>query len=102
VAVLLAGAGLLRRVEIDTTCFVGNAPGWVALSAEPGGRAVLPRTRVQPDTRHRFLIDGQEPVTGVRLDVLPDGGLARLRVFGELTPEGLATVRGRWLDTAYG
>ena len=98
VVVQLAAAGLLRHVEIDATCFVGNAPGWVELSAEPDGREVLPRTRVQPDTRHRFLIDYQEPVTTVRLDVLPDGGLARFRVFGELTPDGLATVRKRWLD----
>ena len=40
--------------------------------------------RSQPDTRHRFLVDERRPVTHVRLDVYPDGGMARLRVWGEL------------------
>lgn len=109
----LAAAGRLRHAEIDTSYFVGNAPGWIILSAadapesdqhadpEAGTawRELLPRTRVQPDTRHRFLIDDLLPATHLRLDVIPDGGLARLRAHGELTAEALATVRQRWLDT---
>jgi allantoicase len=59
---------------------------------------VLPVTRLQPDTRHRFLIDDRDPVTHVRLDVIPDGGLARLRVNGEIIPEALAGLRQRWRD----
>ena len=121
----LAAAGRLRRAEIDTSYFVGNAPGWVALSVPgtqqgpgeragqegPGERArpegpgargwrpVLARTRVQPDTRHRFGLDDPAEVTRLRLDVYPDGGLARLRIYGELTPAGLAAVERRWRDT---
>ena len=120
VVVALAAAGELRHVEIDTTWFVGNAPGWVRLlaadtrgaagSVPPGGpeaappdagstwREVLPRTRVQPDTRHRFLIAGSPVATHVRLDVIPDGGLARLRVNGEIIPGALAALRQAWLD----
>src|SRR5215469_6853804 len=136
VVVALAAAGELRHVEIDTTWFVGNAPGWVRLMAadgrgapgsapperpdlpaEPGlpaepvlpagtgppgegfpWREVLPRTRVQPDTRHRFLIAGSPVATHVWLDVIPDGGLARLRVSGEIVPDALAALRQRWWD----
>lgn len=116
VLVTLAAAGLIRQVEIDTTCFVGNAPGWVMVSAAPQGDAVpagdtlaqassawpriLPRTRVQPDTRHRFTISGSPAAAHVRLDVLPDGGLARFRVFGELGTDALAALRRRWLGTS--
>src|ERR1035437_2578779 len=57
---------------------------------------VLPETRVQPDTRHRFLTGSQRAATHVRLDVIPDGGLARLRVFGEIVPGALADLRQRW------
>jgi len=35
----------------------------------------------------------------VRLDVYPDGGLARLRIYGELTRAGLAAIEDRWRDT---
>jgi allantoicase len=97
----LAAAGLVREVEIDTSYFVGNAPGWARVLASagwPAGRdapqwhELLPRTRLQPDTRHRFLVSAAEPVTHVRLEVFPDGGVARLRVRGELTAGGLEAL----------
>jgi allantoicase len=49
---------------------------------------LLPRGPVQPDTRHVLPVHGDAaatPVDHVRLDVFPDGGLARLRVLGELS-----------------
>jgi allantoicase len=158
VTVALAAAGALRHVEIDTSRFIGNAPGQVRLLAadtrgadpgapvpgrdtsvpdrdtsvqdrgpsvpdrdtpvpdrgpsvpyrgpsapdrdtpipEPAWREALPLTRVQPDTRHRFLVDAV--ATHVRLEVIPDGGLARLRINGEIMPEALAGLRRRWRD----
>ena len=111
VVVALAAAGRLRHAEIDTSCFVGNAPDRVRLlaaderGAGPAGaipesswREVLPVTRVQPDTRHRFRLDDQGVATHIRLDVIPDGGLARLRVNGEIIDEALAALRRRWHD----
>jgi allantoicase len=98
VTIALAAAGVIRIAEIDTSCFVGNAPGAARLLAvahpEEGGawRELLPETRLQPDTRHRFLVTSSGPATHVRLDVFPDGGLGRLRLFGELTPAGLAAL----------
>jgi len=83
VTVQLAGKGSVRRVEIDTSYFVGNAPGWAAVTGDDGV-VLVPKTRLQPDTRHFFIVEDQPPVSQVRLDVYPDGGLARLRVWGEL------------------
>jgi allantoicase len=94
----LAGQGLIRAVEVDTGCLKGNAAGWVALSArdeeaarkEQRGawRELLPRTRLQPDTVHRFVLDEALPATHVHMDIYPDGGIARLRLHGSLTEEG--------------
>jgi allantoicase len=53
---------------------------------------------VQPDTRHRFLAVGTRVASHVRLDVYPDGGLARLRVYGELDPRAMAAAWQRWQD----
>jgi allantoicase len=83
VTVGLAGRGRVRRVEIDTSYFVGNAPGWAKVTGDAGVELV-PRVRLQPDTRHHFVVDDGPPVDTVRLDVYPDGGIARLRVWGEL------------------
>src|SRR5579859_5430615 len=95
VAVRLACTGAVEMVELDTSHFVGNAPGWAALRYDDGD--LLPRTALQPDTRHRFAVPGG-PVAGqVRLDVYPDGGMARLRVFGRPTAQARSALADRFL-----
>ena len=95
VAVRLACAGSVEVVELDTSHFVGNAPGWATLRGDGG--ELLPRTALQPDTRHRFAVSGG-PVTGeARLDIFPDGGMARLRVFGRPTAVARTTLAERFL-----
>jgi allantoicase len=96
----LAALGMVRQVEIDTSYFVGNAPGWASLlvstAPQMQWRELLARVRLQPDTRHRFGVEPAEPVTHMRLDVFPDGGLARLRVLGEIVPDSLGRLRDRY------
>lgn len=85
VVVRLGAPGVIRLAEIDTTCFVGNAPGSVRLTGRIGDGEwvdLLPTVRVQPDTVHRFWINAEHQVGEVRLDVFPDGGMARLRLWG--------------------
>src|SRR4029450_11077912 len=60
---------------------------------------LLPRTRLQPDTRHLFRLPAAAEVTDVRLDVFPDGGLARVRLYGDLSAQGLADLGLRWLNS---
>jgi allantoicase len=101
VRVRLAAQGVIRIVELDTSHFKGNAPGAAALSGlGPDGEwvQILPRTRLQPDTPHRFRVTGSPPVSEVRLDAYPDGGMARLRLYGEPTAEALAELTRRWLS----
>ena len=104
----LAAAGRPRHVEIDTSYYVGNAPGWVRLSAidarsgdiedDSAWTELLPRTAVQPDTRHRFVLDVTGAATHLRLDVYLDGGLSRLRLFGDLDEQALSDARRTWWD----
>jgi allantoicase len=104
----LAGAGVVRLAELDTSYFVGNAPGWASLRAcdarvadpsDAGAWAeLLPRARLLPDTRHRFRLDSEAEVTHVRLDVFPDGGMARVRLYGDLTAQARADLGLRWLN----
>ena len=113
VEVRLAARGTLRVVELDTTWFLGNAPGEAALSSydsydgadDPADGAtwtpLLERTALQPDTRHRVVLPAASAAaTHVRLDVYPDGGMARLRLWGTPTDDGLVALRDRWDTTA--
>jgi allantoicase len=54
--VRLAAPGVLQHAVIDTSRFVGNAPGHARLSDAGTGAELLPRTRLIPDTEHRFRI----------------------------------------------
>ncbi|WIM94828.1 allantoicase [Actinoplanes oblitus] len=85
VLVRLAAPARLRFADLDTSHFKGNAPGWAALTGRTaGGEQVelLPRTALRPDTPHRFPLRKGPEVTHVRLDIFPDGGMARLRLLG--------------------
>jgi allantoicase len=94
----LGEPGSIHRIELDTDHFKGNAPGRCsleglhapdataeALAGESAGWiALLPETALQPHTRHiweeEVLPIG--PITHARLNIFPDGGVARLRLFG--------------------
>lgn len=95
----LAGRSVPRAVEIDTGYLKGNAAGWATLLGRDGAdgewRELLPRTRLQPDTVHRFVLPEGPAVTHARIDIFPDGGIARLRVHGSLTADGAAALARR-------
>jgi allantoicase len=91
----LAGLGEIGRLEVDTTHFKGNAPGSTeveAISAAGASlgdlrfaewRTLLPEEPLKPDSRHRFNDLGDVgPVTHLRVNIHPDGGLARFRAYG--------------------
>lgn len=109
VELALLGEGAISHFELDTTHFKGNAPDQARVLAArvESGRTprgddwfeLLPRTTLQPDTSHRFLIRDPRPVTHLHLDVFPDGGVARFRAWGTLTPEAFAELRRSWQQT---
>jgi allantoicase len=100
----LAGQAVAVVAELDTSHYRGNAPDHAVLSgmdsaADPADWfPLLPATRLQPDTSHRFRIAAPRPVTHVRIDIVPDGGLARLRLYGNLTAAGFQAALQRWYD----
>ncbi|SNQ46406.1 Allantoicase [Frankia canadensis] len=110
--VRLVTQGLIVRAEVDTSHFRGNAPRavelWAAdypdlldpddVSAIGDWFPLLPRTRVQPNTRHLFDLEVPVQATHVRIDAIPDGGLARLRLTGLPTSTGRESLAMRWFD----
>ncbi|MET0416843.1 MAG: allantoicase, partial [Actinoplanes sp.] len=87
VAVRLAAPAEISLVDLDTSHFKGNAPGSASVrgsssSAPDDWFDILPRTPLTPDTPHRFPVRPGRVAHQVRLDIFPDGGMARLRLFG--------------------
>jgi allantoicase len=88
VVVRLATEGTLRRVEIDTWRFRGNAPESAALAvaarADGPWHEVLERSPLLAHTLHVYdaTIAPHSPARYARLSIWPDGGVSRLRLFG--------------------
>src|SRR4051794_9397760 len=101
VDVRLACEGVVRRIEIDTAHFKGNYPD--TCSIEANGAELLPRTKLQADTRHVFVDELRDagPVSQLRLNVYPDGGVSRLRVHGTATEAGRAEMVTRRVNTMF-
>jgi allantoicase len=102
--VKLATEGRVRRIEVDTNHFKGNHPDMASIDGSRDGEnwsEVLPRTKMQAHTRHFFidelLTDG--PFTHLRVNVYPDGGVSRLRVWGMATVEGRRAAAVRRIDS---
>ncbi|MGF1695368.1 allantoicase [Vibrio lamellibrachiae] len=90
--VKLGLAGTIAGVDIDTTWFTGNFPPSASLDAcfSPEGAPsdsqewdeIIASTSLQGDKHHLTEIDSDKVYTHVRLNIYPDGGVARLRIYG--------------------
>ena len=107
--------GIIRGVVVDTSFFRGNYPEHCSLegatfSGLPTEEELtsdatqwvplLPQMPLSGDSQNPFPINYEERVTHLRLKIYPDGGVARLRVYGEVVPDWEQLKRGGYIDLA--
>ncbi len=114
--VRLGLAGVIHGVVVDTAHFKGNYPKACRIEAcaVDGQRTpaelessdvewieILPRVDLQGDHKNRFPVRNSKRFTHLRFSIFPDGGVARLRVHGEVVPpERWLGRRGQRVDLA--
>ena len=94
--------GIVRGVVVDTSFFRGNYPEHCSLEActlagvptveELTSEAIqwteiLPQSALAGDSQNPFAIESEQRCTHLRFKIYPDGGVARLRVYGEVVPD---------------
>ncbi len=94
--------GMVRGVVVDTAFFRGNFPESCSIEAcsVPGHpdpqrltspatvwTEILPKSLLKGDTQNRFTLEAPQRFTHLRLNIFPDGGVARLRVYGDVVPD---------------
>ena len=104
----LGTPGIVRGVDIDTRFFTGNYPPAASIDAcvsadeipanDDRWRELLPRTDLDGDAHHYLAIDGDDAVTHLRLNIFPDGGVARLRIYGEVQADLDRHAEGDTID----
>jgi allantoicase len=111
--VQLGFRGAIKQVDVDTNHFLGNHPPFASLDAlclttefptdfesieRLAWRSILPKSALSPGSQNLFAISRDEPATHVRLNIIPDGGVARLRVYGEVVPDWSKLKPGEVID----
>lgn len=91
----LAHKGTVERVVVDTCHFKGNYPDSCSIEAcssvtddlqNADWKPLLPQQKLSADHEHEFTseLEKLEGITHVRLNIFPDGGVSRLRLFGKI------------------
>ncbi len=87
--------GVIRGLDIDTSFFTGNYPPQASIDVctsdedvpQDGWSELLAKTDLSGDVHQIIPIQNENSWTHLRLNIFPDGGIARLRVYGEVRPE---------------
>ena len=89
----LGSAGIISKIEIDTSYFTGNFPPFFSLEGiysetEPdkdsNWKTLIDKTSLIGDCKNNFELNLKETLNFIRLQIFPDGGVARIRLFGEV------------------
>ena len=107
--------GMIKNVDIDTNYFLGNHPPHAPIDAVclDGGATlniasvdsvrwvhILSQSGLNPGSQNIFEISDGSRWTHVRLNIFPDGGVARLRVYGVVLPDWSKHKPGEIIDLA--
>jgi len=104
--------GFIKGVDIDTNHFLGNHPPYASLDAcflekEPENletiewQEILAKSPLNPGSQNLFaVINEGKPWTHLRLNIYPDGGVARLRVYGDVYKNWEHYTSGEMIDLA--
>jgi len=92
----LAHKGTVDKIVVDTCHFKGNYPDSCSIefcvsdtdTIENNGKweILLPQQKLNADNEHEFVtaINSHNAITHIRMNIFPDGGISRLRLFGKI------------------
>ena len=87
----LGRPGKIFNVDIDTSYFSGNQPSLASLEAclskknptkKTTWKIILNKKKLGPDRNHNFKINNHSTFNFIKLNIFPDGGVARIRLNG--------------------
>ncbi|HUR65784.1 MAG TPA: allantoicase, partial [Chitinophagaceae bacterium] len=108
----LATSGIIHGVDIDTNHFLGNHPPHASIDAinvmkEPftnlenaKWKEILPKSPLQPGSQNLYEIADKNIYTHLRLNIYPDGGVARLKVYGDVSKDWSAVDKSETVNLA--
>jgi len=106
----LATTGIIKGFDVDTNHFLGNHPPHCSIDAclsstddidDDEWVEVLPKSPLDPGSQHFFEINNNNTWSHLRLNIYPDGGVARLKVYGEVQKDWSVVDNNESVDLAF-
>ena len=94
----LGKPGKISQVDVDTSHFNGNQPSMISLEACNSKsnsyknfrwKTLLNKKKTKANSHHFFNISSKSTVTHIKFNIFPDGGVARLRLFGKISKDAI-------------
>jgi len=92
----LGKAGLISKVDVDTSHFNGNQPSMISLEGcnsksdnikNLKWKTIIGKKKTKANNQHLFKTSSKSIFTHIKLNIFPDGGVARLRLYGNISKE---------------
>ncbi len=109
----LGASGVIRGVDIDTNFFLGNHPPFASVEAcnidgkptteelqKADWMEILSKSPLNPGSHNYYDIKSDKVWTHLRLNIYPDGGVARFKVYGEVYKNWDAVKQDELIDLA--
>ena len=108
----LATPGKIKGVDIDTNHFLGNHPPYASIEAchlpetkkinweKPDWKEILAKSPLLPGSQNLYDISDPQVYSHLRLNIYPDGGVARLKVYGEVFKNWSVVDENKKIDLA--
>ena len=89
----LGKPGKISKIDVDTSHFNGNQPAMVSVE---GAQSIsnkinhlkwitlVPKKKVKANSHHFFSVKNKKIFTYIKFNIFPDGGVARLRLYGSI------------------
>jgi allantoicase len=101
--------GVIKGLDIDTNHFLGNHPPYASVEAVRAENddlknikwtEILSKTPLAPGSQNLFPVNNSEWWTHLRLNIYPDGGVARFRVYGDVHKGNIIKEKDGTIDLA--
>jgi allantoicase len=93
IIIKLGKPGAIKKVDVDTSHFNGNQPAMVSIEGANSNsnkinqlkwQPLLSKKKTKANSHHYFTVNSNKVFTHIKFNIFPDGGVARLRLYGSI------------------
>jgi allantoicase len=93
IIIKLGKPGTIKKVDVDTSHFNGNQPAMISIEGANSNsnkinqlkwQPLLSKKKTKANSHHYFTVNSDKVFTHIKFNIFPDGGVARLRLYGSI------------------